>query len=135
VGWVGPALAGGAALAICAAVALRDPRQEGSFGTCPWLLVTGTHCPGCGTLRTLNRLVNGDVVGAASYNLLTLLAAPVMAYAWLRWALPPHITSRWPVLGHLPARAIWGLTALIAIFWLTRNLPWEPFSQLAPANG
>ena len=66
---------------------LRDPHQGGSWGYCPWLVLTGTYCPGCGGLRAVNDLTNGDVVGAASSNLMFVASLPVVAGWWLRTVL------------------------------------------------
>lgn len=122
------------ALAICTAVALRDPREEGSFGVCPWLFVTGTHCPGCGVLRTLNRVVGGDIIGAFRYNLLVALSIPVLIYAWFRWALPEKISNSLPRIALVSPKAPYVLVLVIATFWVTRNLPWQPFNWLAPID-
>jgi hypothetical protein len=69
---------------------LRDPHRSGSWGYCPWLMLTGTYCPGCGGLRAVNDLTDGDVVGAASSNLLLVALLPVAAGVWLR-----SVTDRW----------------------------------------
>jgi hypothetical protein len=130
--WLGPWVVAGGAMAVCLTVALRDPRDEGSFGTCPWLLLTGTYCPGCGSLRTLNRLTHADVRGAASYNILLLAIVPFVLYSWFRWALPERFTGRWPSLSYLPQWLIYSFVALVVSFWVVRNFPWVPFSWLAP---
>ena len=69
---------------------LRDPHRSGSWGYCPWLLLTGTYCPGCGGLRAVNDLTRGDLRAAASSNLLLVLATPVLIAWWTR-----SVTSRW----------------------------------------
>ena len=55
------------------AVTLRDPHEPGSFGVCPSLLLFGSYCPGCGTLRGMADLISGDIsatVGPISMKLL-----------------------------------------------------------------
>ena len=125
----------GAALAVCTAVALRDPREEGSFATCPWLFATGTQCPGCGMLRSLNRVVAGDIGGAAGYNVMIVIALPVLIYSWFKWALPAKITNFMPAPSkrHAPvyASVIFGI---LVLFGVLRNLPWEPFTWLHPTK-
>jgi hypothetical protein len=69
---------------------LRDPHQSGSWGFCPWLVLTGTYCPGCGGLRAVNDLSNGDVAGAASSNLLFVASVPVLVLWWGR-----TVVDRW----------------------------------------
>ncbi len=46
-------------LAVSVALHLRDPHKSGSWGFCPWLVLTGTYCPGCGGLRAVNDLTPG----------------------------------------------------------------------------
>ena len=45
-----------------------DPRNTDSYPVCPFLGLTGYHCPGCGTLRALHQLLHGNVIGALGYN-------------------------------------------------------------------
>ncbi len=61
---------------------LRDPHRGGSWGYCPWLLLTGTYCPGCGGLRAVNDLTRGDLAAAASSNLLLVGSLPLLLVAW-----------------------------------------------------
>jgi hypothetical protein len=130
--WAAPAATAACALGACVLLRVRDPREDGAYGICPWLLLTGTWCPGCGSLRALDRLLAGDVRGASGYNVLTLLTLPVLVYAWLAWALPASVTRHWPRVGHAPSRAIRALAVLVVAYWVARNLPWAPFTLLAP---
>ncbi len=108
-----------------------DPRVPGNYPTCPFLFVTGCYCPGCGTLRALATLVEGDVRGAMGYNPLTVLALPVLAVLAfgvlserVRWL--PRVKLR------VSPFAAWTLLAVILIFWGLRNIPISPFVMLAP---
>jgi hypothetical protein len=69
---------------------VRDPHRSGSWGYCPWLMLTGTYCPGCGGLRAVDDLTHGDVARAASSNLLLVALLPVLAGLWLR-----SVGDRW----------------------------------------
>src|SRR4051812_42007610 len=80
-----PVLVGALAVAGTWALHVRDPHASGSWGYCPWKLLTGMDCPGCGTLRAVNDLTNGDLIGAASSNLLFVAAVPVVVVLWLAW--------------------------------------------------
>ena len=79
-----PVLVAGGILGVSVLLHLRDPHQAGSWGYCPWLLLTGTYCPACGSLRAVNDLTRGDVVAAASSNLVLVGSVPVFAVWWLR---------------------------------------------------
>lgn len=130
--WAAPVATGCLAVLAGAALSVHDPRVPGSYGICPWFALTGTYCPGCGSLRALNRLIAGDLAGAVGYNVLAVLVAPLLGYAWLAWTLSPRWTARWPRVGHAPSRVIYAGAALISLYWVARNLPWPPFTALAP---
>ena len=76
------AIAGGAALALAGAALLFlfDPATSRLYPSCPLHSLTGLLCPGCGTLRSLNRLLNGDLAGAFSMNAAAVIAFPLLAY-------------------------------------------------------
>lgn len=76
-------LAGGV-LAASLLLHVRDPHRSGSWGYCPWLVLTGTYCPGCGGLRAVNDLGHGDLAAAASSNLLFVVSVPVLLAWWGR---------------------------------------------------
>lgn len=118
-----PLLLAGGLVAVSVALHLRDPHQSGSWGYCPWLLLTGTYCPGCGGLRAVNDLTHGDIVAAASSNLALVSALPAFAMMWARslrqrWSGVPR---SWPA-GVVAANATLAAVALVA-FGVVRNLP------------
>ncbi len=125
-----PLLLAGAVIAASVALHLRDPHQSGSWGYCPWLVLTGTACPGCGGLRAVNDLTRGDVAAAFSSNALFVGSLPLLAALWTR-----SVVHRWrnepPPLR--PAVVAWSggvAIALLLVFWVVRNLPFA--SYLAP---
>ncbi len=118
-----PVVLAAGVLLVTLALYLRDPHQPGSWGFCPWLVLTGTECPGCGGLRAVNDLTHGNLAAAASSNLLVVAAIPVVAVLWLRW-----LTDRWRgVARHVSSRRVllWCgvLLALALVFDVVRNLP------------
>src|SRR5690348_11769718 len=118
-----PLLLAAAVLLACLALHLRDPHQPGSWGFCPWLVLTGLDCPGCGGLRAVNDLTNGDLVGAASSNLLVVCAIPVAGALCVRW-----VRNAWRGIPSLtdPRRALGWCAALLVLsvaFAVVRNLP------------
>ena len=118
-----PLVAGGAALAGCAVLALVDPNTPGRYPTCPTKLLTGLDCPFCGGLRCVRALVSGDLGAAADHNLLVVLLAPVAVVAWLAW-----LVSRWtdrpmPTVPLPPRLVLWSSVALVVAWSVLRNLP------------
>lgn len=124
-----PALVAAAAAAGCAFVAVVDPNEPGRYPTCPFLLATGRWCPGCGTLRGVRALLQGDLTRAADLNLLLVLSLPVALSAWLLWALTAW-GLRAPRARRLPVPAVGALLAAMLAFGVLRNLP--GFAWLAP---
>ena len=118
-----PLLLAGAVLGASVVLHLRDPHESGSYGFCPWLVLTGTYCPGCGGLRAVHDLTRGDLVSAASSNLLFVGAVPIVVVLWAAWArdrwrgVTRRVDQRRAMLG----AAVFGALALA--FWVVRNLP------------
>ncbi|WP_083555293.1 DUF2752 domain-containing protein [Nocardiopsis dassonvillei] len=128
---VWPVSLGAVGLAGALLLHVLDPNEPGNYPTCPWLLLTGTFCPGCGTMRAVALTTNLDILGAISMNPLLFVLAPYLLLSYARWfadALgfrrgPRRLTPTW---------FIWGLLVLILVYWVARNLPW--FSFLAPGT-
>jgi hypothetical protein len=121
-----------AAAAAAALLWVVDPHQAGNpLPPCPSRWLTGLLCPGCGSTRALHALLHGDLSGALAMNPLLVLSLPavaVLALEWLRM-LPTNFASLATRLGNARAWAV----VLIA-YGVLRNLPWPPFSWLAPGG-
>lgn len=109
----------------------RNPAVPGFFPPCPFLLLTGFYCPGCGALRTLHELMHFHFAHAFELNILVCVAVLPLGIYCARWLLsfsgllhfPPH---------RIPKSAYYSVLIVILSFWLLRNLPWYPVSLLAP---
>jgi len=111
------------------------PATAGFYPPCllNWLTGGRIYCPGCGATRCLHALLHGDLQQALAFNALFVLFLPLLLYyffrMWYGWlsdrTLPPHQASRW---------ALVTMFAVICLFGILRNLPFEPFHWLAPHN-
>ncbi len=78
---IGGAVLGAGALAY---IGLNDPHRPGSlFPSCPFRLLTGWYCPGCGGLRMTHDLLHADLSAAVTDNVFLLLGLPLLGVWWL----------------------------------------------------
>ena len=108
-----------------------DPRDPGTYPICPFLGLTGYHCPGCGTLRALHQLLHGNVIAALGYNPLTILSLPLIGYSFTEGGMRVFRMAALPRV-FIPHQYIWALFVGVVAFWLLRNVPVEPLTVLAP---
>ena len=120
-------LAGAALLTL----AIRDPNELGGYPTCPFYGLTGCYCPGCGSLRGLHALAIGDPAAMVARNALLPFGLVALGWAWLSWT---GRRSGWWRLRSLPSSAAFygALVTGFVGFAVLRNLPFEPFTALAP---
>jgi len=107
-----------------------DPNQNGSpLPPCPSRWLTGLYCPGCGATRALHALLHGDIEKAFSMNVVFVTALPIVILLILQQAnvLPAVLQKTARVFSDARPWA-W----LLISFAVLRNLPWYPFSLLAP---
>ncbi|MBZ5736850.1 DUF2752 domain-containing protein [Nocardioides mangrovi] len=117
-----PALMIGGLGLVTLALRLRDPHAHGSWGLCPSAAM-GIYCPGCGGLRAVNDLTHGDVAGAASSNLMLVLALPVVVFILARWAVDSWTGRQREHHPRLVLGVTVGYLAALAVFTVLRNLP------------
>ncbi|GAB7070822.1 hypothetical protein JCM12141A_51110 [Mycolicibacterium hodleri] len=73
----------GALTGALAYIGLRDPHASGfGFPACPFRLLTGWNCPGCGGLRMTHDVLHGDFAAAVVDNAFMLVGLPLLAL-WL----------------------------------------------------
>jgi len=69
--------------------------------------LTGLDCPGCGSLRSVQALLHGDVVSAFRFNPLLYVLAPALILC------RRHL--------HKPTW-LWSFVAVVIVFGIARNL-------------
>jgi hypothetical protein len=96
---------------------------------CPFHLLTGWHCPGCGISRMFMALLELDFMGALGYNALVLVLLPFgVVFGLRRWIIYVKTGNTAP--DRLETVLLIVATVLTLAFWILRNLP--QFSFLAP---
>jgi hypothetical protein len=107
-----------------------NPADGSSYPPCPFHRLTGLYCPGCGSLRAVHQLLHGNLSAAFGLNPLMVLSLPFLGYC-LICPRVPAVTKKAPA-GFIPAFWIWLILLVIILFWILRNLPFYPFTLLAP---
>lgn len=87
-----------------------DPAANSFFPRCPFYVLTGLKCPGCGTLRAIHSVLNGRFGEAIAWNPILLLAIPIVVVLLISPSAARH-----KYVGH-------GIFGVIILYWIIRNL-------------
>ena len=135
--WQRATLVGAASLVLAFAawqLSLHGPSGLPWMPGCLFHSATGLHCPGCGMTRATHAALHGHFGQAFRFNPVGVILLPVALVGvgielagWVRgrplpFRLNPGATGAWIIAG------------VVIAFWILRNLPWWPFTLLAP-NG
>lgn len=100
-------------------IGIADPHRPGfGYPACPFNVLTGLYCPGCGGLRMTHDLLHGDLAAAAADNVFLLVGLPLL----LGWVL-----VRWrqgKPLMNTPAIVV--IIVSVITWAMVRNLPGFP---------
>ena len=66
----------GGGIVVLAVLGMFDPSKFSFFPRCPFLLLTGLQCPGCGTQRALHQLLHLHIGEAFRYNAMMVRCWP-----------------------------------------------------------
>lgn len=127
-------LAGTGVLIISAGAALIgyfNPTTAGFFPVCPLFKLTGILCPGCGLTRGFHALFHGDILTALHFNALLPIFALAFGFVFVSLVLIA-VRGRGLSWRILPPASLYGFLVLAIAFFILRNLPFYPFTLLAP---
>ena len=97
-----------------------DPYRTPWLPKCLFHELTHLYCPGCGGTRALYHLLHGHILRSLRCNLLLVPLGSLAVAVYLR--------PRWGT-----ARiAAYATLVTVLLYWILRNLPFRPFSLLAP---
>jgi len=108
-----------------------DPEKSLTLFKCPFNLLTGLYCPGCGSTRSLHHLLNGRLFTAFSFNPMLMILLPFLLFHFIRKGINSFRGRPTPLFLKNPKMA-WALFGFMMLFWILRNIPLYPFTFLAP---
>jgi Protein of unknown function (DUF2752) len=117
--------------AASAMVAYFNPVTAGFFPTCPLYQATGLYCPGCGLTRGFHALFNGDIPRALHFNVLLPVYVFIFCYFIVSLVLFAARGRGLTFKVFKPWMA-WSFFLVSITFAVLRNLPYYPFTTLAP---
>ena len=97
-----------------------DPRKVEWLPKCAFFQITRLHCPGCGNTRALYHLIHGEFLQSVRNNCL-LIPAIITLIILLIF---PRLT--------LEKFVCYTILIVIVLFFVLRNIPFFPFTLLAP---
>jgi len=111
----------GIACAVLAVLLFLYPADKYTFWPkCLFYHCTGLYCPGCGNTRALSALLHGNIVESLKKNVLFIPGVMTVILA----VVYPKIT--------LNRVFAWSLLVIVLLFFILRNIPYYPFTLLAP---
>ena len=91
----------------------------------------GFYCAGCGTLRALHQLLQGNIQAALRLNPLLLVVLPYLIYWFIAYNLQFFLAVKLPII-IWRRKEICSLSAVILLYTLMRNIDLALFSVLRP---
>lgn len=90
------------------------------FPRCPFYVMTGWQCPGCGVQRAMHALLHGDVVAAWHFNAAVFLLFPVIVVLLsAEFLKEKHPQFYWIVNSR---NVLYGIAVTAVLWWVLRNL-------------
>lgn len=113
---------------------LVRPLGSGFGVPCVIHSLTGLYCPGCGASRALASLLRFELYQAFRWNPLMVVLFP-FALFYVVWGSVSFVRcGRNTLDDRIPTGLLWGLAAVVLLYFALRNLPLWPFTLLRPTQ-
>ncbi|GIT56636.1 MAG: hypothetical protein Ct9H300mP18_00650 [Candidatus Neomarinimicrobiota bacterium] len=99
------------------------------YPPCIWLSLTDTYCPGCGSMRGIQSVIQGNMLGLFENNVFLFVALPFLFYSFISLGIQAFKGYK-PLTIFLTQNEIYFIVFMIVVFWIVRNIP--AFEILAP---
>lgn len=101
-----------------------NPAEYAIFPRCPFRMITGYKCPGCGSQRAVHELFHANLSMAMHYNILLVISVPYLLLAFVfdivKNTNPAYLRWRRRIFGK---NAIIIILGIIIVYWVLRNTP------------
>jgi hypothetical protein len=99
-----------------------NPENSHFFPQCPFKLLTGFECPGCGSQRAMHHLLNLKISHAIQENALLVFSIPyillLLSATFLKSRSAGFMRLHNVLYG---IKAIWIVCSIIVLWWIARN--------------
>ena len=99
---------------------------------CALYKITGYYCPACGSQRAFSELLHGHLQLAARDNFLFVAAIFFLIIFFFKNSYNILSKREFNIRQKPSDLFLWMVLVLILVFGIVRNIPFEPFSYLAP---
>ena len=99
------------------------------YPPCLWFALTDTYCPGCGSMRGIQSMIEGNILGLLENNIFVFIALPFLFYSFIILGIKAFRGYK-PLTIFLTQNEIYFIVFMIVVFWIIRNIP--AFEILAP---
>jgi len=108
-----------------------NPEISHFFPRCPFHSTTGLYCPGCGSQRALHQLLHFNFIEMMKYNALFIIGIGTILYNISIKTLNKLTPKNYYNYLYHPKTPLF-LLIMVSLFWILRNIPYSPFTYLAP---
>lgn len=108
-----------------------DPSQLTLFPRCPFNVITGYYCPGCGSQRAIHSFLHLRWAEVIHYNILLFPAVFLIIFHYSRPLILKYFNVTLPNILYLK-QTPWLILFIILVFWVLRNIQTVPFNWLSP---
>ena len=106
-----------------------NPSNNSLFLPCPFKLISGYNCPGCGSQRAIHQLLHGNLISAFKLNPLMVVSLPLIFYGLGTRAYNYIFESSHRVKIFYSNLFIYSYFSIAVIYWVLRNLSFYPFNK------
>lgn len=113
-------IAGCVALLVLVTVYFTFDPSTVRFPRCPFLVLTGWRCPGCGSQRAIHALLHGDIAAAWRFNAALVSSLPLIALLLVAEAVRTRHPRFYLRVNSTPV--LIGCAVALLLWWLSRNV-------------